>query len=65
MAHRPAPAIPEGLSIVKKTFRREVEGCRFFSITIRGHKFEKKECHAVSAAHHHLRGGGRVGERGQ
>lgn len=31
-----------GVSILKKTFWREVEGCRFFSITVRGHKFEKK-----------------------
>ncbi len=31
-----------GVSILKKTFWREVEGCRFFSITARGYKFEKK-----------------------
>jgi len=31
-----------GVSILKKTFWREVEGCRFFSITVRGYKFEKK-----------------------
>jgi radical SAM protein with 4Fe4S-binding SPASM domain len=31
-----------GLSIVKKTFWREVEGCRFYSVTVRGYKFEKK-----------------------
>lgn len=31
-----------GVSILKKTFWREVEGCRFFSMTARGYKFEKK-----------------------
>ncbi|MBI2828093.1 MAG: methyltransferase domain-containing protein [Acidobacteria bacterium] len=31
-----------GVSIVKKTFWREVEGCRFYSVTVRGYKFEKK-----------------------
>ncbi len=31
-----------GVSILKKTFWREVEGCLFFSITVRGFKFEKK-----------------------
>lgn len=31
-----------GVSILKKTFWREVEGCRFFSVTARGYKFEKK-----------------------
>ena len=31
-----------GVSIVKKTFWREVEGGRFFSATVRGYKFEKK-----------------------
>jgi len=31
-----------GVGILKKTFWREVEGCRFFSITARGFKFEKK-----------------------
>ncbi len=31
-----------GVSILKKTFWREVEGCRFYSVTARGFKFEKK-----------------------
>lgn len=31
-----------GVSILKKTFWREVEGCRFYSVTVRGYKFEKK-----------------------
>jgi radical SAM protein with 4Fe4S-binding SPASM domain len=31
-----------GVSILKMTFWREVEGCRFFSVTARGYKFEKK-----------------------
>jgi radical SAM protein with 4Fe4S-binding SPASM domain len=31
-----------GVSILKKTFWREVTGCRFFSVTVRGYKFEKK-----------------------
>jgi ubiquinone/menaquinone biosynthesis C-methylase UbiE len=31
-----------GVSMLKKTFWREVEDCRFFSITARGYKFEKK-----------------------
>ncbi len=31
-----------GVSIVKKTFWREVERCRFYSVTVRGYKFEKK-----------------------
>ena len=31
-----------GVSIVKKSFWREVEGCKFFSVTVRGYKFEKK-----------------------
>ena len=31
-----------GVSILKKTFWREVEGCRFFSVTVRGFKFENK-----------------------
>jgi len=30
-----------GMTILKKTFWREVEGCRFFSVTARGYKFEK------------------------
>lgn len=31
-----------GVSILKKSFWREVEGCRFYSVTVRGYKFEKK-----------------------
>jgi radical SAM protein with 4Fe4S-binding SPASM domain len=31
-----------GGSILKKTFWRDVEGTRFFSVTVRGFKFEKK-----------------------
>ena len=31
-----------GVSILKKTFWREVEGCTFSSVTVRGYKFEKK-----------------------
>jgi ubiquinone/menaquinone biosynthesis C-methylase UbiE len=31
-----------GVSILKKTFWREVEGSRFYSVTVRGFKFEKK-----------------------
>ncbi len=31
-----------GVSILKKAFWREVEGCRFSSVTVRGYKFEKK-----------------------
>jgi SAM-dependent methyltransferase len=31
-----------GVSILKKTFWREVEDCRFYSVTARGYKFEKK-----------------------
>ena len=31
-----------GVAILKKTPWREVEGCRFFSLTVRGYKFEKK-----------------------
>ncbi len=31
-----------GVSIVQKTFWREVEGCRFYSVTVRGYKFEKQ-----------------------
>jgi len=31
-----------GVTILEKTFWREVEGTRFFSITVRGFKFEKK-----------------------
>jgi radical SAM protein with 4Fe4S-binding SPASM domain len=31
-----------GVSILKKTFWKDVEGCHFFSVTVRGYKFEKK-----------------------
>jgi ubiquinone/menaquinone biosynthesis C-methylase UbiE len=31
-----------GISVLKKTFWREVEGHRFYSVTVRGFKFEKK-----------------------
>jgi radical SAM protein with 4Fe4S-binding SPASM domain len=31
-----------GVAILKKTFWREVEGTRFYSVTVRGFKFEKK-----------------------
>jgi len=31
-----------GLSVLKKTFWREVDGTRFYSVTVRGFKFEKK-----------------------
>jgi radical SAM protein with 4Fe4S-binding SPASM domain len=31
-----------GVSILKKTFWREIEGCTFHSVTARGYKFEKK-----------------------
>ena len=31
-----------GVSVLKKTFWRDVEGTRFFSVTARGFKFEKK-----------------------
>ena len=31
-----------GVSILKKSAWREVEGCQFFSVTVRGYKFEKK-----------------------
>lgn len=30
-----------GLQVLKKTYWKEVEGYRFFSVTVRGHKFEK------------------------
>ena len=30
-----------GVSVLKKTFWREVEGCTFSSVTVRGYKFEK------------------------
>ena len=32
-----------GVSVLKKTFWREVEGCTFSSVTVRGYKFEKKD----------------------
>jgi 7,8-dihydro-6-hydroxymethylpterin dimethyltransferase len=32
-----------GLEILKKTFWKEVEGFTFYSVTVRGYKFEKKE----------------------
>jgi SAM-dependent methyltransferase len=31
-----------GVSILKKSFWREVQGCTFSSVTVRGYKFEKK-----------------------
>ena len=31
-----------GVSVLKKAFWREVEGCTFSSVTVRGYKFEKK-----------------------
>lgn len=31
-----------GVSIGKKTVWREVQGCRFYSVTVRAYKFEKK-----------------------
>ncbi len=31
-----------GVSVLKKSFWREVEGCTFYSVTVRGYKFEKK-----------------------
>ena len=31
-----------GVSVLRKSFWREVEGCRFYSVTVRGYKFEKK-----------------------
>lgn len=32
-----------GLQVLKKSFWKEVEGYRFYSLTVRGYKFEKKE----------------------
>jgi len=32
-----------GLQTLKRTFWREVDGCRFFAVTVRGYKFEKRE----------------------
>ena len=32
-----------GVSVLKKSFWREVQGCRFYSVTVRGYKFEKKD----------------------
>ena len=31
-----------GMSVLKKSFWREVEGCKFYSITVRGYKFQKQ-----------------------
>ena len=31
-----------GISVLSKTFWREVQGCRFYSVTVRGYKFEKR-----------------------
>ena len=31
-----------GLTVLKKSFWKEVEGCQFWSVTVRGFKFEKK-----------------------
>ena len=31
-----------GISILNKSFWREVDGCKFYSFTVRGYKFEKK-----------------------
>ena len=31
-----------GVSVLKKSFWREVQGCNFYSVTVRGYKFEKK-----------------------
>ena len=31
-----------GVAVLKKSFWREVEGCKFYSVTVRGYKFEKK-----------------------
>jgi radical SAM protein with 4Fe4S-binding SPASM domain len=31
-----------GLSVLRKTYWKEVEGYRFFSVTVRGYKYEKK-----------------------
>ena len=31
-----------GVSVLKKSFWREVEGCKFYSITVRGYKFQKQ-----------------------
>ncbi len=37
-----------GVSVLKKSFWREVEDCKFYSLTVRGYKFEKKAgCHFV------------------
>jgi hypothetical protein len=30
-----------GLQVLKRTYWKEVEGCRFYSVTLRGFKFEK------------------------
>ena len=31
-----------GVSVLRKSFWREVEGCKFYSITVRGYKFQKQ-----------------------
>ena len=31
-----------GVGVLKQSFWKEVQGCRFYSITVRGYKFEKK-----------------------
>ena len=31
-----------GVSVLKKSFWREVEGCKFYSLTVRGYKFKKQ-----------------------
>lgn len=31
-----------GIRVLRKSFWKEVEGCRFYSVTVRGYKFEKK-----------------------
>ena len=31
-----------GVSVLRKSFWREVEGCRFYSVTVRSYKFEKQ-----------------------
>jgi SAM-dependent methyltransferase len=39
-----------GISILKKTFWREVEGTSFHSVTVRGYKFEKRPAAATSGS---------------
>ena len=31
-----------GVSVLKKTYWKEIEGYKFYSVTVRGYKFEKK-----------------------